>query len=169
VGVSANGNIKDFNVERAERAAAERRFYLGPYTFKRRPTIPPEVLSSYAAAGRDGDDADTIRRFEQALLDLVEKSCVHTSSGVEMLTVDAWQAMRTDGDEYDVVGFEDMANITTWLVEGISARPTGEPSDSPDGSPDPETGTSSTESSPSEAPISLVSMRVVPSTPSTPA
>jgi hypothetical protein len=166
--VSTNGNIKDFNVERAERTAAERRFYLGPYTFRRRPTIPPEVLSSYAAAGRDDDDQDTIVRFEQALLDLVDANAVVTATGQEVATRAAWTQMREEGDENDVISFADMAAITKWLVEGMSGRPTGEPSDSPDGSPEQETGMTSTGLSSSEVPTSRISIPAAPSTPSTP-
>lgn len=156
----------DFNKARAKRAMSERRFYLGPYTFKRRPTVPPEVLSMYAIAGQDGDDADTIQRFERALLELVEdKACV-TDTGEVIPTTQAWEFMRRTGDENDVVSFEDMASITEWLIAGVVERPTMPPSDSPGGSPSRATGTSSTGTSPT--PVEHPSILLTPDGPSTP-
>lgn len=158
----------DFNEARAKRSMSERRFLLGPFTFKRRPTIPPETLSKYAAAGRDGDDTNTIQNFENALLELVERTAEYTATGEKIPTTEAWGFMRTTGDENDVVSFEDLASITQWLVSGVVERPTGQPSDSPDGTPTPTPGTSSTGISPSEEPASMTSMLAAHSTPSTP-
>jgi hypothetical protein len=160
--------IQDFNEARRQRSMSERRFTLGPYTFKRRPTIPPETLSKYASAGQDGDDGNTVRRFEEALLELVEPTAVLTDSGEQVQTSDAWQFMRFQGDEHDVVSFEDMANITQWLIAGVVERPTGQPSDSPDGSVTPDTGTNSTPGSPPEAAILTALTPAGPVTPSTP-
>jgi hypothetical protein len=158
----------DFNEARRKRSMSERRFTLGPYTFKRRPTIPPETLSKYATAGQDGDDTNTVRHFEEALLELVERKAVITETGQEISTEEAWQYMRFQGDENDVVSFEDLAAITQWLVSGVVERPTGQPSDSPDGSVIPGTGTTSTPTSPSEAPTLTILTAEGLSTPSTP-
>lgn len=157
----------DFNEARRKRSMSERRFTLGPYTFRRRPTIPPETLSKYATAGNDGDDTNTIRNFEEALLELVEREAEITETGEKIGTGEAWQFMRYTGDENDVISFEDLAAITQWLVSGVVERPTGQPSDSPDGSPTPATGTTSTPTSPPEAPISTVLTQDGPVTPST--
>lgn len=157
----------DFNEARRKRSMSERRFTLGPYTFKRRPTIPPETLSKYATAGNDGDDDNTISKFEEALLELVERDATISETGEAISTEDAWRFMRFDGDENDVISFEDLAAITSWLVAGVVERPTGQPSDSPDGSPNPETGTSSTPGSPVEAPTLTVLTPGGPVTPST--
>jgi len=157
----------DFNEARRKRSMSERRFTLGPYTFRRRPTIPPETLSKYATAGQDDDDGNTIRNFEEALLELVERTAEVTETGETISTEDAWQFMRFTGDENDVISFEDLAAITQWLVSGVVERPTGQPSDSPDGSPLPETGTTSTPGSPLAAPISTVLTPAGPVTPST--
>jgi hypothetical protein len=146
----------DFNEARRKRSMSERRFYLGPYTFRRRPTIPPETLSKYATAGNDGDDGNTVRNFEEALLELVERQAEITATGESITTADAWQFMRFQGDDNDVISFEDLAAITQWLVSGVVERPTGEPSDSQDGSPSPETGTTSTPGSQPEAPTLTV-------------
>jgi hypothetical protein len=159
--------IQDFNEARRERSTSERRFTLGPYTFKRRSTIPPETLSKYASAGQDGDDANTVRNFEEALLELVERTAVITETGEEVTTEDAWHFMRYTGDEYDVIGFEDLASITQWLISGVVERPTGQPSDSPDGSPTPSTGTTSTVGSQPEAPALTILTPGGPVTPST--
>lgn len=161
------GEPYDFNTARRERSMSERRFYLGPYTFSRRPTIPPETLSKYANAGGDGDDGNTVRNFEQALLELVERQAVITDTGEAISTEEAWQFMRFTGDENDVISFEDLAAITQWLVAGVVERPTGQPSDSPDGSPSQETGTTSMPISPLGAPISTVLTPAGPVTPST--
>lgn len=157
----------DFNQARRERSMSERRFTLGPYTFRRRPTIPPETLSKYATAGQDGDDANTITRFEQSLLELVERDAEVTDTGEKISTADAWKFMRFTGDENDVVSFEDLAAITQWLVSGVVERPTGQPSDSPDGSPVPGTGTTSTPGSQGMEAISTNSMPAGLVTPST--
>lgn len=159
--------IVDFNEARRARSMSERRFYLGPYTFKRRPTVPPEVLSMYSIAGNDGDDGDTIKRFETALLDLVEPTAIRTETGEELATTEAWQYMRFTGDENDVVSFEDMGSITQWLISGVVERPTGQPSDSSDGSPDPGTGTTSTPGVPATERTSTTLTAVAPVTPST--
>lgn len=157
----------DFNEARRKRSMSERRFTLGPYTFKRRPTIPPETLSKYANAGNDGDDGNTIVAFESALLELVEKEAVVTETGQAISTADAWRVMREEGDENDVISFEDLAAITNWLVAGVVERPTGEPSDSPDGSPIPPTGTTSTPGVPLGEPTSIPSTPAALSTPPT--
>ena len=156
----------DFNEARRKRSMSERRFTLGPYTFRRRPTIPPETLSKYATAGQDGDDGNTVRNFEEALLELVERTAEVTETGETISTEDAWQFMRFTGDENDVISFEDLAAITQWLVSGVVERPTGQPSDSPDGSPDPTTGTTSMPGSPLAAPTSTVLTPAGPVTPS---
>jgi hypothetical protein len=158
----------DFNEARRKRSMSERRFTLGPYTFKRRPTIPPETLSKYATAGDDGDDGNAVRNFEQALLELVEPQAILTESGEQVSTADAWRVMRFEGDENDVISFEDLAAITSWLVAGVVERPTGQPSDSPDGSPTPPTGTTSTPGSQPEAPTLTVLTPAGPVTPFTP-
>lgn len=157
----------DFNEARRKRSMSERRFTLGPYTFRRRPTIPPETLSKYATSGNDGDDTNTIRNFEEALLELVEREAEITETGEKIQTGEAWQIMRYTGDENDVISFEDLAAITQWLISGVVERPTGQPSDSPDGSPTPATGTTSTPTSPPGAPISTVLTQDGPVTPST--
>lgn len=157
----------DFNEARRKRSMSERRFTLGPYTFRRRPTIPPETLSKYATAGNDGDDTNTIRNFEEALLELVEREAEITATGEKIQTGEAWQIMRYTGDENDVISFEDLAAITQWLVSGVVERPTGQPSDSQDGSPTPATGTTSTPTSQPEAAISTVLTQDGPVTPST--
>lgn len=157
----------DFNEARRKRSMSERRFTLGPYTFKRRPTIPPETLSKYATAGQDGDDGNTVRHFEEALLELVERQAEITDTGEAIATEDAWRFMRFEGDDNDVISFEDLAAITQWLVAGVVERPTGQPSDSPDGSPIPETGMTSTPTSQPEAPSLTVLTAAGPATPST--
>lgn len=161
----------DFNAPRAERASTERRWTLGPYTFRRRATVPPEVLMSYSQSGRDGDDLGVIERFEKALLDLTEKICIEKlpdGTTREVATADAWRFMRETGDENDVVSFDDLTAITKHLVGSAIERPTGEPSDSEDGSPTPATGMTSMVGSPSPAMISIVSTPDAPATPLTP-
>jgi hypothetical protein len=159
----------DFNEARRARSMSERRFVLGPYTFRRRPTIPPETLSKYATAGQDGDDANTVRNFEEALLELVEPRAEITATGEPISTDDAWRVMRFEGDENDVIGFEDLAAITQWLVAGVVERPTGQPSDSADGSATPGTGMPSTPGSSNEAAPTLTALTPAgPATPSMP-
>lgn len=150
------GEPMDFNEARRKRAMSERRFTLGPYTFKRRPTVPPDVLAAYANAGNDGDDANTIRVFESALLDLVEPQAVVTETNEPVSTTEAWEDLRVNGDENDVIGFQDIAAVTRWLIEGVAERPTGLPSDSLDGSSIPLGGISSMATSPPEASPSTI-------------
>lgn len=157
----------DFNEARRKRAMSERRWNLGPYTFKRRATVPPEVLTMYANAGKDGDDADVIQRFEKALLDLTEDTAIVTATGEPISTADAWDVMRKVGDENDVISFDDLTAITQYLVSGVVERPTGEPSGSQDGSQIPATGTASTDGASPAALISIRSTHDEPATPST--
>jgi hypothetical protein len=161
----------DFNEARRKRAMSERRWNLGPYQFRRRATVPPEVLMSYSQAGRDGDDLGVIERFEKALLDLTEPNCMETRpDGTTILvpTAEAWKHMREVGDENDVVSFDDLTAITKYLVDGAVERPTGAPSDSQDGLPTPATGTTSMDGSPSEGMISILSTPGEHATPPTP-
>jgi hypothetical protein len=158
---------KDFNAARIERSMSERRFTLGPYTFKRRPTIPPEVVTKYSTGGVDGDDQDAVRRFEEALLELVERTALITETGEAISTDEAWQIMRFQGDENDVVSWEDMMDVTEWLIAGVVERPTGQPSDSPDGSPTQATGMTSMPGSSGTEPTLTILTPVGPVTQST--
>lgn len=164
---------QDFNADRRRRIASERRFNLGPYTFKRRASIPPEVLAEYANAGRDGNDGNVILTFEKAIRELIEPTAVLTATAeLDAPTIvnalEAWDKMRLEGDENDVVSFDDLTAITQWLISSVTERPTGAPSDSPDSSATPSSGTPSTASSSSEELTSSGLTLVEPSTPSTP-
>lgn len=139
----------DFNEARRARAESERRFILGPYTFKRRSTIPPEVIVRYSEAGNG--DRNALEIFEQAFIELVEPKALVTGTDELIDTADAWQRMRFQGDEYDVVSFEDLRDMTDWLVEGVIERPTGLPSVSPDGFGIPTAGMISTDTAPPAA------------------
>jgi hypothetical protein len=170
--VSTNG-IQDFNVERKMRSESERRFYLGPYTFKRRPSIPLAVLTGFQQMGdvdpEAPDSPHQIDQFQQTFLACVEPTCYWTGSGEPVETSIAWNGLVTQGDEYDVVGAEDLAAIVQWLISGVADRPTGELSDSSAGSQTPDTGTTSTGISPSTAPASTSSTLAEVLTPPTPA
>lgn len=170
--MSANDQIRDFNVERRERSESERRFILGAYTFKRRPSIPLHVITGFANL-RDVDPAapdtpEVLRQFEDTFSTLVESKCRVTATGAEVDAAEAWRVLTTEGDELDVVGAEDLANITNWLVAGAIDRPTGQPSDSPDGSQSQNGGTNSMDTSHSAAPASTLLTPVAPVTPLTP-
>lgn len=149
---------KNFNEPRQARSESERRFLLGPYTFSRRATAAPELLLRFQSAGEDGDDRNVIQIFDETISALIEPHALVTESGVAVDALEAWKQMREEGDENGVIGMEDIEGIVEYVVAGLTERPIGEPSVSSDGSQTPETGTSSTGTSPSPAVQPLTSL-----------
>lgn len=146
---------KDFNGARIARAMSERRFYLGPYTFKRKPTIPLAVITDFARAQQQStaegvDSPESVIAFERIFFDITEEFCWRTADNEELAVADAWRELTTVGDENGPVGMEDLAALVSWLLEGATETPTLEPPASLDGSATPPNGTPSTLPSSSE-------------------
>lgn len=161
--------IKDFNAERRLRAQGERRFTLGAYMFRRKPSIPLSVITTFVSASAaiastgGADTPEMVTNFEHTFLDCTEPICYVASDEAEETGIPtdmAWQELTTTGDEYGPVGLEDLANVVQWLVSGASGGPTAEPSASPDGSTT--TGTNGTEPSASEVATPLPLTPAVP-------
>ncbi len=148
---------RDFNAKRIARAMSERRFYLGPYTFRRKPTIPLAVITDFARVQQEAstpgvDSPNVVLGFEQIFHDIVEAECWRTDDPAEAKrpTPDAWLELTTVGDENGPVGMEDLAALVEWLLEGATETPTEEPADSPAGSSNQDNGTPLTPPSSSE-------------------
>jgi hypothetical protein len=160
---------RDFNAKRIARAMSERRFYLGPYTFRRKPTIPLAVITDFARVQQEAttpgvDSPNVVLGFEQIFHDIVEAECWRTSDPLEakLPTPDAWLELTTIGDENGPVGMEDLAALVEWLLEGATETPTEEPPASLDGSSTPPNGTPSTLASSSEDATSTSSTPAAP-------
>lgn len=149
----------DFNAKRVARATSERAFTLGPFTFKRRMSVPPEVIAGFRESVTESGDDDRkhIVSAETLIASVTEGNAVRTADGTVVPFADAWRFLRFEGDEYGVLDIDDLLSLSRWLVEGAVERPTGSPSDSSNGSPTPATGMISTGISPSAEPASTIS------------
>lgn len=157
----------DYNVGRTTRAMSERRFLVGPYTFKRKASVEPDVIMRYQkeAEGMDSD-AQALGLFDGTFVACVEPAAVITLTGEAISAPDAWHFMRHEGDENGVLSIGDIATIVQACMAAAVERPTGEPSDSQDGSAPLNGGTISTATSPFTAePVSTTSMLAERSTP----
>lgn len=149
----------DFNAKRVARATSERAFTLGPFTFKRRMSVPPETIANFRQSVTESGDDDRkhITSAESLIAAVSEDTVTRTATGETLPFAEAWQFMRFEGDEYGVLDVDDLLSLSRWLVEGAVERPTGQPSDSSNGSPTPQTGMISTGISPSAEPVSTIS------------
>lgn len=160
-----------FNQARATRATSDRSFALGPYTFKRKLSVPPEHIVGFKRQVIDAgdDDSTQLETLDTTIRNLTEDTAWLTATSEEVPFEQAWHTMRFEGDEFGVLDVRDLGDLCEWLIAGVVERPTGRPSDSPGGLTTPTPGMPSMASSPSEAPpltISTpdgVSMRSTPS------
>lgn len=148
-----------FNAARAARASSNRSFALGPYAFKRRLSVPPEVIIGFNSAVSmiQGDDSKALETLDDTIASICEGVAIDTRTGLEVPFVDAWGYMRHTGDEYGVIDLNDLRDVCEWLVSGVVERPTLQPSDSSDGSPTPTPGMPSMGGLPSPEPASTIS------------
>jgi len=160
-----------FNEARAARATSERRFELGQYTLTRRISVAPEAITGFQSGvqASGDDDFTALATMERTIAEICEPFATVTATDEPIPFADAWQQLRTVGDEYGPLDLRDLGAVVQWLISGVVERPTGQPSDSPDGSPVPATGTTSTGDSPSPAPALTLSTPDGASMRSTPA
>lgn len=105
---------RDFDAEREDRGEGVT-FKLGGRTFHTLPAIPAGALR------RAGENQG------------VEQLCQWIEDLLVPEDVDAWREL-VDPDNKDVlVEARDVAAISTWIVEELTERPTGRPSESSDG------------------------------------
>lgn len=134
--------MKDFDATRS-RTREDRTFRLAGETFVARAKVRPEKLIAFDELADLGDDApisETMRLIDEvltALIDPADDALVR------------YQKIRESEDPEMAVGVDDLRDVLDWLMEVITGRPTGSPSDSTSGRES--TGTSSTEDSSSQA------------------
>jgi hypothetical protein len=133
--------VKDFDDHRKkkdEATRAERVFQLGGEQFTARARVRPEAFMEWDSMDMEKTPASEILVMaDRTILSLIEKK-----DGAH----DRYRAVRAN--EEDPISLEDLTDLIQWLVEVQSGgRPTERSSDSSTSSE--ETGTSSTDSSPS--------------------
>lgn len=131
---------ENFDIERQTRIDADRDFIIGGETLRYRASVPPELMIEWSKVEPSTTDEANI-----PLLDELMQQFVTEDSWPK------WQRIRAVTDDY-ALNLDDITKVLTWLVERQTGRPTEPSSDSPDGSPTTETGTPSTDASPSPAP-----------------
>lgn len=108
---------RDFDQERAERAAADRRFRIGGETFVRKASVRPEVLVKYETMTITANGTDTLKMIDECVIDLIEPD--DDAAG-------RWTAIRER--EEDPISLLDIQELAQWLIEGLTNRPTERPS-----------------------------------------
>jgi hypothetical protein len=122
---------KNFDEQRAERAALDRDFIIGGEHFRARPGVRPEKLSRYDDLDADSTVEETLAIVDELILAMIEE---------DDNAHERYRALRLRDD--DPVTVEDLQELVKWLMEAQTGRPTGQPGDSSAG---PErTGTIST-------------------------
>lgn len=126
--------MKDFDQERAARAAAPLSFKMGGEDFTVRSSVAPEALSGLDEI--NDKEAPLSRVFE--VLDGVISQFLVAEDGPR------WRELRARTE--DAVGMQDISSLVKWLTEEamgeVTGRPTSPPDDSSSGQAS--TGTSST-------------------------
>lgn len=125
---------KDFSKRRTPKT-----FTIDGDTFEVASVLPAEVFVEFTTRFGEFQESDTWADNFRAL-DLAIKL---------VMLPDSYTLLRKRlGDVANPIELEQMADIVLWLIDEYGLRPTQPPSDSSDGSPSPESGISSTESTP---------------------
>lgn len=128
--------MKDFDVERAERAQVDRTFKLGGETFTRKATVRPEATEPWEGVTAVSTQTETLAAIDATIRNMIEPGDKNEAHA-------RWKKLRQR--EEDAVSLGDLIELITWLVEEQTARPT-EPQRNFSVVPD-DTGTTSTEGS----------------------
>lgn len=112
---------RNFDEERAARAAQDREFIIGGETFHGRASVKPEALSAYDRLADSASVTDTLAVVDELILAMIEDE---EDNAGHMRYV----ALRARND--DPLTIEDLMEITKYLVEAQTGRPTGQPGDS---------------------------------------
>lgn len=143
---------ENFDTKRATRINKDRSFILGGQTLQYRASVQPEVFIEWSTVKVGGTDADSLPILDKLVTEMLVP---------ESVTI--WNELRKVADDY-ALSLEDITDVIEWLAEMQTGRPTEQPSASADGSPMTPTGTSSTASLDSPAPIPAPSLSVVSAT-----
>ena len=115
--------MKNFDDDRAARAAADRSFQIGGETFVMKVGVRPEVLADYEKLGSNDSAVESLKVIDTLILDFVE---------TDGDAVDRYHAIRARDD--DPITLRDMTDLVDWLVKEQTGRtPTLPPSPSAPG------------------------------------
>lgn len=132
--------MKDFDTPRKERqnsrSVEERTFQIGGETFVVTVGVHPDVLASYD----DLNESDTATRT----VEVVDEFIINMLEGND--AAERWHAIRAN--RADPIELDDLLDLSKWLLETATGRPTGQPGDSSPGPASTETASTADSSSP---------------------
>jgi hypothetical protein len=128
------GEIKDFSRDREDV-----KFKIDGDVFEAKKAIPAKVLMNFAKKFSDMDSGASVEQQLEAFEGVLTLVLVPRS-------LELFQSRMADDD--NPIDVEQVEEIITWLFERYGMRPTQLPAPSSDGPPSPESGTSSTGTTP---------------------
>jgi hypothetical protein len=136
--------VRDFDDERAQRAARDRSFRIHGELFYVKPGVRPEVLVPYEDMSTETSATDALSTIDALVLGFI-------SHDDPPGACDRWRAIRAD--EEDPLTMEDLTSLVEFLIETATGRPPTRASSSTASPETPRPGTSSTGDSASPVPI----------------
>lgn len=137
--------MKNFDQSRSARrtSAEERAFTIGGETFVAMDAVRPEDLVKYESITKDTSASETLNIIDGLILSMIEQSDDAATR---------YRAVRARRD--DPITLEDLQELTEWLVERQTGRPTGKPASSSPGLEGTGNGSTDVSSSPVLAAVS---------------
>lgn len=129
---------KNFDDSRNARLHRDRTFTIGGETFTLRPGVRPEEFAEYADMSEDTPARESIEIMDRLILSMIE----------DLDAEERWKRIRSD--TRNPITLEDLSDVSRWMLEEQTGRPTQQPSPSGDGRET--TGTTSMGASPSPVP-----------------
>lgn len=137
-------------------------FRIDDDVFRCHPVLPADVLMDFAVKAEGMGDNPSGEQGIQAMLDVLQATLLpeHFQRFRERMrdpakaAEEARAAGRAAPAPYVPIGLDQVSEIVPWIMEEYGLRPTAPSEDSSDGSSSPESGISSTESTPAVVSIS---------------
>jgi len=128
--------LQDFDIERAKRYEADRRFKIGGEVFVHKPTVRPDLMIAYEDMARDASAKEALEIMDDLVIGWLD-----TTDDPD--AVERYRELRLRDE--DPIGGGDLSDLVKWLYQNSARRPTTASTSSDDGRKI--TGTSSTDGS----------------------
>ena len=128
--------MQDFDIERAKRYEADRRFKIGGEVFVHKPTVRPDLMIAYEDMARDASAKEALEIMDDLVIGWLD-----TTDDPD--AVERYRELRLRDE--DPIGGGDLSDLVKWLYQNSARRPTTASTSSDDGRKI--TGTSSTDGS----------------------
>lgn len=128
--------MQDFDIERAKRYEADRRFKIGGEVFVHKPTVRPDLMIAYEDMARDASAKEALDILDDLVIGWLDTT-------EDPGAVERYRELRLRDE--DPIGGGDLSDLVKWLYQNSARRPTTASTSSDDGRKI--TGTSSTDGS----------------------